>query len=119
MLNCICGAVLACAVNLDYRGVSAEGAARGECMSVGSWTGSRALGAKLERAGDSWEIFTFNLFASFPSKSADIWKRGIIVICLFQQVPPLPCAAPGSPWLCRAVGGPGMVEGTDQGGRGR
>lgn len=86
---------------------------------MGSWTGSRALGAKLERAGDSWEIFTFNLFASFPSKSADIWKRGIIVICLFQQVPPLPCAAPGSPWLCRAVGGPGMVEGTDQGGRGR
>lgn len=82
---------------------------------MGSWAGRWALGVKSEQAGDSREIFTFNLFASFPTKSADIWKKGIIAICLFQQVPPLPCAIPGSAWLCRAVSGPGTAEGTHWG----
>lgn len=73
------------------------------------------MGTKAERAGDSQEIFTFNLFASFPSKSADIWKRGMVAICLFQQVSPLPCAAPSSarlsvapePWEAPTVVGEG------------
>jgi len=98
MLNCVYGA---CAVSRDYGVVSVEGAARGERTPAGSWAGSRAPGGQSERAGDSREIFTFNFLASFPSKSADIWKRGIIAICSFQQVPPLPCAAPGSARLCQ------------------
>lgn len=69
----------------------------GWSLPRGAAPGSSDTGTKAERAGDSPEIFTFNLFASFPSKSADIWKRGIVAICLFQQVPPLPVLLPALP----------------------
>lgn len=75
-----------------------RGAARGgegESVCVGSRAGSGAPGAKPERAGGSPEIFTFNLFASFPSKSADAWKRGITAkFACFSKFPLSPVPLP-------------------------
>lgn len=102
-------------------GLSCQPGLQGALHRAGQPQGSACLwaaGAESEQAGDSQEIFTFNFPAAFPSESADIWKRGISAICLFQQVPLPPCAAPSSVWLCWAASGPSTVRALPRGGRG-